>query len=244
MTSDAAEQNGRQSLDQLWMLQQVDSRLAAARFSRTSLDDGTALRAEVEATRAAAAAATARWHECQAAIKDHELQLAGTEAKQRKIEGDLYGGRVSNPKELSSLQEELAMLARTRDHLEDRILALLDQVEVLREQASTAEAARTALERRLAAHLAEYEAARNRLDGEIETLTAERSAVAADVESRLLRRYEGIAAQEGGLGVVPIHDGRCGGCHNALPTDFVARVRGGQIVICERCRRILYLPAS
>jgi uncharacterized protein len=244
MTGDAGEGNGREALDRLWTLQQVDSRLAAARSSLASLDDGSALRAEVETTRGTAAAATARLHECQAAIKDHELQLAGTEAKQRKIEGDLYGGRVSNPKELSSLQEELGMLARTRDHLEDRILALLDQVEILREQASTAEAARTGLERRLAAHVAEYEAARIRLDGEIETLTSERSAAAARVDARLLRRYEGIAAQEGGLGIVPIHDGRCGGCHNALPTDFVARVRDGQIVICERCRRILYLPAS
>jgi uncharacterized protein len=243
MTSDAVEGNGREALERLWTLQQVDSRLAAARSNRASLDDGSALRAEVETTRGTAAAATARLHECQAAIKDHELQLAGTETKQRKIEGDLYGGRVSNPKELSSLQEELTMLARIRDHLEDRILAFLDEVEVLREQASTAEAARTALERRLAAHVAEYEAARTRLDSEIETLTAERSAAAARVEARLLRRYEGIAAQEGGLGIVPIHNGLCGGCHNALPTDFVARVRDGQIVICERCRRILYLPA-
>jgi uncharacterized protein len=243
MTSGAADGNGREALERLWTLQQVDSRLAAARSARASLDDGSGLRAELETTRSTAAAASVRLHECQAAIKDHELQLAGTEAKQRKIEGDLYGGRVSNPKELSSLQEELAMLARTRDHLEDRILALLDEVEVRHEQASSAEAARTALERRLAAHVAEYEAARTRLDGEIETLTSERSAAAARVEARLLRRYEGIAAQEGGLGIVPILNGRCGGCHNALPTDFVARVRDGQIVICERCRRILYLPA-
>jgi uncharacterized protein len=244
MTSDAADENGRQALDQLWALQMVDSRLAAARASRASLDDGSALRTEVDAMRAAAAAAVARLHECQAAIRDHELQLAGTEAKQRKIEGDLYGGRVSNPKELSNLQEELGMLARTRDHLEDQILTLLDQVEVLREQASSAEAARTALEERLATHLAEYEAARTRLDAEIDALTAERSAAAGRVEARLLRRYEGIAAQEGGVGIVPIIQGRCGGCHNALPTDFVVRVRGGQIVICERCRRILYLPAA
>lgn len=244
MSSDAGGGEGRQALEQLWTLQQVDSRLAAARSGLASLDDGAALRAEVEATGAAATAAAARLHECQAAIKDHELQLAGAEAKQRKIEGDLYGGRVSNPKELSSLQEELTMLARTRDHLEDRILALLDEVEVLREQASSTEAARETLARRLAAHLTDYEATRSRLEGEIETLTAERSAAASRVEPRLLRRYEGIAAQEGGLGIVAIQNGRCGGCHNALPTDFVARVRDGHIVICERCRRILYLPAA
>ena len=57
----------------------------------------------------------------------------------------------------------------------------------------------------------------------------------------MLKRYEGIAAQEGGVGIVAIQNGLCGGCHNQLPTGFVTRVRDGQLVICERCRRILYL---
>jgi predicted nucleic acid-binding Zn-ribbon protein len=218
--------------------------LAAVRARRAALDDGTALRAEVDAARRAAAEATARWHEVQAMLKDHELQLAGTEAKQRKIEGDLYGGRVSNPKELSSMQDELVMLGRTRDHLEDQILALLDRVEALKGDATAADAARTAIEQRLAVHLADYEAARVRLDAEIETLTAERAECASRVEARLLRRYMGIAAQEGGVGIVPILNGLCGGCHNTLPTEFVARVRDGHLIICERCRRILYLDSA
>lgn len=241
MTDEGIIGEGRQALEHLWALQQVDSRLAAARAARAALDDGSALRAEVEEARRAAAESATRLHECQATIKDHELQLASTEAKQRKIEGDLYGGRISNPKELSSMQEELVMLARTRDHLEDQILALFDRVESLKEDASAADAARRSIEERLATHLAEYEAARARLDAEIDTLTAERAASAARVEPRLLKRYEGIAAQEGGVGIVPIQNGLCGGCHNQLPTGFVTRVRDGQLVICERCRRILYL---
>jgi len=243
MTDDGIPE-GRQALEHLWALQQVDSRLAAARAGRAALDDGSALRAEVEEARRAAAESATRLHECQATIKDHELQLASTEAKQRKIEGDLYGGRISNPKELSSMQEELMMLARTRDHLEDQILALFDRVETLKEGASAADAARAAIEHRLTTHLAEYEAARVHLDAEIETLIAERAACASRVDARLLKRYEGIAAQEGGIGIVAIQNGRCGGCHNAVPTGFVTRVRDGQLVVCERCRRIFYLGAA
>jgi predicted nucleic acid-binding Zn-ribbon protein len=243
MTTDARETGGRQALDTLWALQQVDAHLAAVRAAAAALDDGTALRAEADAARREAAEAAARLHAGQAALRDHELRLSGTEAKQRKIEGDLYGGRVSNPKELASLQEELGMLARTRDGLEDRILSLLDEVETLRERAAAADAARDALDQRLAAHLAVYAAERSRLAAETAALVAERTASAARVEPRLLKRYEGIAAQEGGVGIVAIHEGRCGGCHNALPTGFVTRVREGQVVICERCRRILYLAA-
>ncbi len=244
MTNEASTGEGGQTLGHLWTLQRVDSALSAARSHRAALDDGTGLRADVEAVRRSAADSAARLHACQAAIKDHELQLAGTEAKQRKIEGDLYGGRISNPKELSSMQEELVMLARTRDHLEDQILALLDQVEALKEEAAAAAAAKAATEQRLAAHLADYKAAGARLDAEIVQLVSERAVCAARVEPRLLKRYEGIAAQESGIGIVAIHNGLCGGCHNAVPTGFITRVRDGQLVICERCRRILYLGAA
>jgi len=126
------------ALEPLWQLQQIDLRLAGARAQRLALDDGSTLRAEADAARAAAAAAAARLHECQATLRDHELRLEGTEAKQKKIEGDLYGGRVSNPKELASLQDDLASLGRMRDNLEDRILALLDQTEALKREAATA----------------------------------------------------------------------------------------------------------
>lgn len=141
------------------------------------------------------------------------------------------------------MQEELAMLARTRDGLEDKILSLLEEVETLKEQAAAAAGARDALDQRLAAHLSAYAAERSRLEAETAALAAERTASAARVDPRLLKRYEGIAAQEGGVGIVAIQEGRCGGCHNALPTDFVTRARGGHVVVCERCRRILYLSA-
>jgi len=237
----AGEPRTVQALEGLWNLQRADSRLALARTKRAALDNGDALREEVEAARGVTEASAARLRQSQAALRDHELQLESTEAKQKKIEGDLYGGRVSNPKELASLQEDLASLARTRDHLEDRILALLDDVEAQKADAASADLAYRALERRLAAHLAEYAAARDRLDTEIEALVTERAGLASAVEPRLLKKYEGIAAQEGGVGIVAIQSEWCGGCRNTVPIDFVTRVREGRVVTCERCHRILYI---
>ena len=59
-----------------------------ARGRLAGLDDGTALRAETDAARAAATTAAARLHQAQATLRDHELQLQTTEAKQRKAHGD------------------------------------------------------------------------------------------------------------------------------------------------------------
>jgi predicted nucleic acid-binding Zn-ribbon protein len=232
------------ALRPLWHLQQIDLRLAGARAQRVALDDGSTLRAQADAARSAAEAAAVRLHECQATLRDHELRLESTEAKQKKVEGDLYGGRISNPKELASLQDDLASLGRMRDHLEDRILALLDQVEALKTEAASAANADRSLAQRLADHLEAYEAARRRLDAEIDDLAAQRIARATEVEPRLLKKYEGIAAQEGGVGIVAIQQGRCAGCHNAVPLDFVTRVRAGRLVTCERCYRILYLETA
>jgi uncharacterized protein len=240
--SEGGEERDRlAALAAVWAVQQVDLRIAALRAERAALDDGVALREEAEQSRAAAKDAAARLHNAQATLRDQELQLASTETKQKKAHGDLYGGRISNPKELASLEEEIAGLARVRDQLEDRILVLLDEVEALkRETVECQSTARVAVERGTA-HAAAYERERDRLDREVAAAEAERGRLAAAVEPRLLKKYEGIAAQEGGVGIVAIVGGFCGGCHNDVPARFVSRVRAGDVVTCERCHRILYI---
>lgn len=229
------------ALASLWAVRQVDLRLAALRAERADLDDGTALCEEAEAARAAVTDAAGRLHAAQATLRDQELQLATTETKQKKAEGDLYGGRISNPKELAGLEEEIGVLAKSRDHLQDNILLLFDEVEELKGRDTERRAALRAREERLAAHLAVFERERNRIEGALAATEAERAGLAAAVEPRLLKKYENIAAQEGGIGMVAIAGGFCAGCHNDVPARFVSRVRAGDVVTCERCHRILYL---
>jgi len=231
-------------LDGLWAVQQVDGRLLDARARLAALDDGTALRAQADAARAAASEVGARLHQAQAAQRDHELQLQTVEGKQKKAHGDLYGGRISNPKELASLEEELVVFAKTRDQLEDQILGLFDQVEALKVSDAAARSTLAGLEAELAAHLAQYEAARDRITAEVEQLVAERTERVVAVEPRLLRKYEGIASQEGGIGMVAMLGAFCGGCGNEVPAHFVSRIRGGQVVTCERCHRIIYVGGT
>lgn len=232
---------GLAALAALWAVQQADRQLAALRAERAELDDGTALREETETARAAVQDAADRLHAALATQRDQELRLATTESKQKKAEGDLYGGRVSNPKELAGLEEEIGVLAKARDHLQDSILGLFDEVERLRGEEAERGAAARALDERLAAHLAAFERERARTDAGIAAKEAERAGLAAAVDARLLKKYESIAAQEGGIGMVAIAGGFCGGCHNDVPARFVSRVRAGDVVTCERCHRILYL---
>jgi predicted nucleic acid-binding Zn-ribbon protein len=69
-----------------------------------------------------------------------------------------------------------------------------------------------------------------------------RALAAADVPAELGALYEQLRARLGGVAAAPLVNGRCGGCHLALPATEVARLRkepAETLVRCEQCERIL-----
>jgi C4-type zinc ribbon domain len=108
-----------------------------------------------------------------------------------------------------------------------------------------------AAELELKAEMAEIEkekaAARERT-AEDEKLLAEwngkRDQARAGVNEDLLRQYERVAKFRGS-GLAEVRDQKCMGCQVMLRPQTYNDVRGGQIVICESCQRVLYFdPAT
>ena len=62
-------------------------------------------------------------HSCEWDIDDLTNKITAIEEK-------LYGGRISNPKELASLQQEENAFKASRDHLETKSLEVMDQIEM------------------------------------------------------------------------------------------------------------------
>jgi hypothetical protein len=108
-----------------------------------------------------------------------------------------------------------------------------------------------AAELELKAEMAEIEkekaAARERT-AEDEKLLAEwngkRNQARAGVNEDLLRQYERVAKFRGS-GLAEVRDQKCMGCQVMLRPQTYNEVRGGQIVVCESCQRVLYFdPAT
>jgi len=108
-----------------------------------------------------------------------------------------------------------------------------------------------AAELELKAEMAEIEkekaAARERT-AEDEKLLAEwnakRDQARAGVNEDLLRQYERVAKFRGS-GIAEVRDQKCMGCQVMLRPQTYNEVRGGQIVVCESCQRVLYFdPAT
>lgn len=233
-----------QPVEQLFALQHVDTRLAVLRRSLEALDPGQSLEALLTQVRSTEDATAAQLRETQTRLRDLELSLSSTAEKARKIEQELYSGRVGNPKELTAMQEDVAALGRQRQRIEDEMLALMEDTERLAQELGTLEAQRGAREREMDDHLTQYRTHTRALEDELATLQTKREAQAAEIAPEILKRYERLRERKDGLAVAQVlGDGICEGCHVKIPDRLYADLHESDALrTCEECGRILYAP--
>ncbi|TMI76261.1 MAG: hypothetical protein E6H05_03980 [Bacillati bacterium ANGP1] len=229
----------------LYELQLVDTQIARLEAALAALDDGTAMRAQVEQARTAEETARAELQARQSRLRDLELELQSTVGKANKVEQDLYSGRISNPKELRAMQEDVEALGRQRQRIEDEMLGLMEEVERQLEQIRALEAARQARERELDEHLEEYTTRQRALTAELEAARRQRDALAAEVDPDFLRRYERLRSRKDGVAVTAVNGSVCNACHMTVPEAVLNAARErDEIRTCEDCGRILYVPVE
>ena len=62
-----------------------------------------------------------------------------------------------------------------------------------------------------------------------------------DMDEEILFKFERIIKSKSGVGIVPVKNAVCTGCHMVLPAQFVNQVRmGEEIHFCPYCSRILF----
>lgn len=156
----------------------------------------------------------------------------------------LDSGQVASPRELENLQSEIASLQHRQAELEDVVLEVMER----REQAENRSASYHAERAELSERLAELESRRDEAFAEIDEQAGvkqrQRDTIAAELPDDLLALYERLRAQTG-VGAAALHRGRCQGCHLALNTVDLNRIRQAdpdEVVRCEECRRILVRP--
>ncbi|HET6781234.1 MAG TPA: hypothetical protein VFH67_03970, partial [bacterium] len=160
--------------EQLYHLQTLDSKVAALEVELASLDDGSALSAQLGAAQNAEEAAGVDLHDKQSRLRILELELQSTVGKTKKIEADLYSGRVGNPKELQAMDADIQMLNRQRGRTEEDVLNLMEEIEKLLEDIRRLEKDRQARQAAFAAHLQTFRQRTDELTRELETTRAER----------------------------------------------------------------------
>jgi uncharacterized protein len=171
---------------------------------------------------------------------EHEIDMVTGKAGNE--EARAVSGKVTSPKELTAIQEEVASLKRRQATLEDELLELMEQRETLdnelgelatRRQGFTAEQAEVTKAR---------DAALVEIDRELEAERAARDGLAPEVGEELRALYDQIRARQGGIGAATLVGNTCQGCRVSISPVELAAIRKlspEEVKRCENCRRIL-----
>jgi predicted nucleic acid-binding Zn-ribbon protein len=156
------------------------------------------------------------------------------------IQDKLYSGSIKNPKELASLQHEVEGFKSKRGHLEDEALEVMEQVELTTSSIAT-------LNNEIRGLTAEWQSQQQQLSNNMEELKAtqsdlkrKRQALSASIDPQTIEFYNKLKRQRGTT-VARVEQGICRGCRISLSTGELQQVRGGGLVQCSNCGRILFL---
>ncbi|WP_334534581.1 zinc ribbon domain-containing protein [Streptomyces sp. B21-105] len=154
----------------------------------------------------------------------------------------LDSGAVTSPKDLENLQREIVSLAKRQGDLEDVVLEIMERRESAQERAAELTERVGSVQGKIDDATARRNAAFEELDGEAATVTKEREVVAASLPADLLKLYDKLREQQGGIGAARLHQRTCQGCRQELAITDINEIRSAApdtVVRCENCRRIL-----
>jgi predicted nucleic acid-binding Zn-ribbon protein len=230
-------------VDALRQLQDIDSRLDSTRAVIAQLGAQMADAGPVPALTEETDAARHELRQLEPQQRDLELQAEERRSKIAADEGKLYGGRVTNPKELSSLADEVAQDRRQLSTIEDKILDLLDQLDSATKRLKDLEAKLGGETRTWNARQEQVRAKLQEAETAVAALEKQRDGAAAAVDGVSRATYDLIRRQKGGVAVALVQQRICQACRVALTPVQEQRARiGNDLVTCTSCGRILYVP--
>ncbi len=226
---------------QLYQLQEIDLEIADEERKLGQVIDRLGKNEVIVAAQEKLNAGKQKLEELRHQQRSLEWKIDDLASKIKAGDGQLYSGRIKNPKELSNLQREVELLKAKRDQLETKDLDIMELVESV---AAGVAALNRELEKITAEWQHEQEQLRKEkaaLEGSLNDLKQQRQVLAAETDSQALALYDRLR-QNKGWAVARVEQGVCHGCRISLPSSELQQVRSGALVQCGSCSRILYLP--
>ena len=228
------------SIEQLFALQDVDSRLQALHAQISELEkiagdvakQATETRGRVEIQRQEIGEQERRRREIETRLKDEEERT-----KNRRMRMQ----RIRNDRELAALKHEIDLSKESCALLEEELLQLFETLETRGAALKALEAELATQETQLEERQLDVDAKREELKERLDATTAERNQLASAIEAFELDRYDKLRARRGGVAVVPIIQGDCKGCGLRVPPRLLMEIHHNvDVVVCPSCNRFLY----
>lgn len=174
-------------------------------------------------------------------IKRRDMDAKAIEGKIEKHQNELYGGKISDIKELKQLQKVIETLKKERDIVEEDLLVLMDEEDNLKIDLSEIEKERLQASNLLELRKKEVNQQEKVIKEYIEKKSKEREEISSQInDARLIERYNMLWNEKDGQVVVEVDGSICSGCNLSLPSDIIYHLqREGLLITCPNCNRIL-----
>jgi len=226
---------------QLYQLQELDLEIESNEQALNQKSSQLGDRQVLDRVQAGLAAEQQLLDELRHKQHSSEWEIDDLTDKTKTVEEQLYGGRISNPKELSGLQQEVNILKTKRDQLETQALEIMEQADL----AATGVAATSNKLKQLED---DWHHQQQQLSAEIEQLSSKlselkdkRQSMLAGLDPQAVASYENIRKQKG-QAVAKVEQGICRACRISLAFSALQQIKSDNLVQCSSCGRILFLP--
>jgi predicted nucleic acid-binding Zn-ribbon protein len=228
-------------VQQLYDLLAIDVEIDKCKQSIASIDETLADNRLLLGTQRVVEETQATLREQETVRKDLELVVDSYQDKGKQLETKLYGGTVSNPRELRDMQIGLNLLQEQQKQQEESLLLSLEGVEDTERRLGNLQ---SALEEIQAARQKQQEqllGEKTNLEKDSSALNEKRQGLSSLVSTEQLRLYDSIRSIRQGQAVAKVDRGMCQGCRISLPTKIVQLARTSEKPVqCPSCSRILY----
>ncbi|MCX3058702.1 zinc ribbon domain-containing protein [Streptomyces beihaiensis] len=233
--------------DQIRLLdvQELDVRLQQLTHKKKSLPEHAeieSLTKDLTQLRDLHVAATTEESDCAREQTKAEQDVDQVRQRAARDQKRLDSGAVTSPKDLENLQKEIASLARRQGDLEDIVLEVMERRESAQERVEELAGRLASVQSKIDDATARRDEASAGIDAELASVTKQREVVAGSVPADLLRLYDKLREQQGGIGAAKLYQRRCEGCRLELNITELNDVRAAApdtVLRCENCRRIL-----
>ncbi len=172
--------------------------------------------------------------------KTKEMDVASTSEQIKNLREKLYGGSITNPKEVNTSSMKLESLDEKVKRTEDEILSIMEEQDALRTrlEAMSAELSKKAEDYREkhGTLLASQEKVRQQLA----KIPLSRQKMLKRVDADLWQKYTEIQKRFDDP-LARVEKSTCMGCRVNIPFHDLRRLKqGDELVLCSHCGRMLY----
>ena len=224
----------------LYKLHLVDSALYDIKKHAQALDVGKEEQAQIKELEADPDGTLTTYRALSVELKDRELEQKSLEDKIKKLDTDLYSGKVVSPREVANIEKDKASIIEQRGKIDSRILELWEILPEAKEVAAHVEGQIATLKDAIAKKQAKAKAEHEKLQVEFKAKAALRPSLVKNVPPQLLAQYDKLREKLGvGMALVT-REHRCSVCGMHVPEKAFTYILEDKVIQCENCRRILF----